>query len=975
MFKRLGLVGLSLLFVSSVAQAVELKIEERSGIDRVGEPITCGVPLPEGWASSAEVLVLKIAGKPVPCEFRKVNSWPDGSLRWVHLDFQASVGANGELRLSLERGTPVEIASKLEVEETGTEITVTTGKLRAEIKKAGFNIFNGVWINAQEGYSDQLVAPHERGLVMWADGVEYTSAGDNASNVTVEGQGPMRIMLRAEGELKTESGAQGFHYICRLYFYNDSPVVRLVYTFENRGPYLEGREDKVVLEGLHVELPTAATNSDYYLGSPGGSAHLDFNGNDKDFYHLVPSTDRIIQGTGEIAQEIGNPKQLKTDRYGWIGGRVGSNGLFGMGLRYFWQMNPSSLEVNSGTGVFTAGLIPHRLGQSIDIYSGVARTHYLRFAFTESVNIDTLASMLAACQKPLLAVARPQYYCRESKAFGKVLERNPSLYPAEHLEEVLRVEDELDKGLTSMLAKVESRTKNDVTWESYGFLNWGDGMHYAWEPGVHEARNIAWNHHYYDLPHMSCLEFVRTGDYRWLDYFLSRAQHLMDVHVTHFEPGNRLNGANRYCPPTDHVRVDPTDDSDYTTARVYISTYTNHHKTQGLFERYYLTGDERSLEVALKAAEFASSFGGYTDFGQPRGAAFQVLTLIEAYQCTGDNKYLETARRTFGVWWDQFSRTSEKFTQGTFMVGFLLEAFINYYEVSGDKKVIDFVQQAVDWMRTNRPGEKYSNMALGIGFLAAHGKSAGYSAIAKEYLATWQGEWSNAFKDFGLNGRSLARALYYMSYEGLGIVPPPEAKGDINWDGEMNIADVIDLILKALADPADPAADFNGDGKYSIADAVSLLLYIREKNPAPQLAASSQKARFRLTSQERERLLYELGKLDFTGQEWESINALLGLPDLPKAFSLDQNHPNPFNPTTTISYAVPEGPAVRVSLVVYDLRGTLVKTLVDDIKEPGYYTVMWDGTDDAGRNQSSGVYFYRLRAADYTGVRKMVLVK
>ena len=96
---------------------------------------------------------------------------------------------------------------------------------------------------------------------------------------------------------------------------------------------------------------------------------------------------------------------------------------------------------------------------------------------------------------------------------------------------------------------------------------------------------------------------------------------------------------------------------------------------------------------------------------------------------------------------------------------------------------------------------------------------------------------------------------------------------------------------------------------------------------------------------------------------------------LPRAFALAQNVPNPFNPSTTISYNVPEGSTVRVRLEIFNLRGQLVRTLVDELREAGAYSVVWDGKDRTGRDVSSGVYFYRLRAGDFIQTRKMVLLK
>ncbi len=96
---------------------------------------------------------------------------------------------------------------------------------------------------------------------------------------------------------------------------------------------------------------------------------------------------------------------------------------------------------------------------------------------------------------------------------------------------------------------------------------------------------------------------------------------------------------------------------------------------------------------------------------------------------------------------------------------------------------------------------------------------------------------------------------------------------------------------------------------------------------------------------------------------------------LPRAFSLGANCPNPFNPSTTISYSVGGEAPVPVRLNVFNVRGQIVAALVDRVVAPGQYTVNWDGRGRGGEQLSSGVYFYRLRAGDFSFTRKMVLLK
>ena len=114
-------------------------------------------------------------------------------------------------------------------------------------------------------------------------------------------------------------------------------------------------------------------------------------------------------------------------------------------------------------------------------------------------------------------------------------------------------------------------------------------------------------------------------------------------------------------------------------------------------------------------------------------------------------------------------------------------------------------------------------------------------------------------------------------------------------------------------------------------------------------------------------------------------NALLGdrdvelqnksdAPPSASTFSLNQNVPNPFNPTTEISFAVPDGGA-NVSLRIYDVTGRLVRTLVDGFEPAGTQAVTWFGKNDQGRPVASGVYYYLMTGPDFAEKKKMVLLK
>jgi len=88
---------------------------------------------------------------------------------------------------------------------------------------------------------------------------------------------------------------------------------------------------------------------------------------------------------------------------------------------------------------------------------------------------------------------------------------------------------------------------------------------------------------------------------------------------------------------------------------------------------------------------------------------------------------------------------------------------------------------------------------------------------------------------------------------------------------------------------------------------------------------------------------------------------------------LQGNYPNPFNPETTIRFSVKE--ATPVTIEIYNTKGQLVKTLINEAKEAGNHSVVWNGKDNSGRSVSSGVYFYKMNAGKYSSTKKMIMMK
>ncbi|UCF04092.1 MAG: T9SS type A sorting domain-containing protein [bacterium] len=116
-----------------------------------------------------------------------------------------------------------------------------------------------------------------------------------------------------------------------------------------------------------------------------------------------------------------------------------------------------------------------------------------------------------------------------------------------------------------------------------------------------------------------------------------------------------------------------------------------------------------------------------------------------------------------------------------------------------------------------------------------------------------------------------------------------------------------------------------------------------------------------------------------TGTNWDiyaqhqSYVATGVMPEVPEAFFLAQNFPNPFNPQTVIRFGLAE--PGHVSLRVYDIAGRLVRVLVDEDREAGAHDEIWNGFGSNGRAVASGIYFYKLEAGTFIRTKKMVLMK
>jgi hypothetical protein len=192
-------------------------------------------------------------------------------------------------------------------------------------------------------------------------------------------------------------------------------------------------------------------------------------------------------------------------------------------------------------------------------------------------------------------------------------------------------------------------------------------------------------------------------------------------------------------------------------------------------------------------------------------------------------------------------------------------------------------------------------------------------------------------------------------------------RGDPNGDLAINVLDVLAdvnhiLGIAPLVGDALCRGDCNGDVSINVLDALGIVNVIL--GILPECPGGAAKVDIYPETVEFLKTLEPY----LSSENFNKFMSMVKLVGIPTQYELSQNYPNPFNPETKIEFALPM--SAKVKLSVYNVLGQVVVTLVDGQMEAGFHGVTFDGHD-----LSSGVYFYRLEAGDYSATRQMVFMK
>jgi hypothetical protein len=627
------------------------------GFERHGEPVSIGVSCPRGAVQRAERWGLTDQrGRAVAVQTTTLDRWGDGSVRWLLVEFHADVLPDAPSYYALAPDEGAEPPGQaITIEHAGDVLRVNTGAATIDVPRSGPGFLAGAIVTDTPLLrSTAITAEDDRGH-------RYVFT---VRRSTIERSGPLRAVIRLDGDLAANGGPAWLEATVWLNFFVGLGTVTADLEVTNRraakhpgGVWDLGDAGSVCIRDLSIDLATEAGGDTDVWGSLDHCDHMEPSGKrfavyqdssgGSNWQHInhvnrdnrVPMAfrgframrdDRLIEG-------------LRATPIASIGGGASR---VSVALPRFWQVFPKSIEAEVGR--CTVGMFPRVYGDLHELQGGERSTASFAICFGR----DTVsAEPLAWVREPLCVSADPLSY-RQAGVWAPLAAG--SRLAAEGYESL-----------------VNTAVKGDRTFEQrrelideYGWRNFGEL--YA----DHEAVNAPLVSHYnnqYDAIAGFLTRFLQTADQRWWSLANDMARHVADVDLYHTDRDRAAyNGG--YFWHTQHYLPAAT-----ATHRSYSrrngssggGPSSEHNYTTGLLLHYFLTGSEKSRAAVIQLADWVldmddgrksrfrwidrrdtglASVTRSPDFHGPgRGAGNSINALLDAHRLTGEPRYLDKA--------------------------------------------------------------------------------------------------------------------------------------------------------------------------------------------------------------------------------------------------------------------------------------------------------------------------------------------
>ena len=648
------------------ATVADLIVEARDGLERRGEPVTCGIPWPRGGLADPSLLGLVDAeGRPVPVQASSLDRWSDGSVRWVLLDWQADVVGSATYRVSVLAPETPPVASPVSVAAgPGGEVVVETSRASFVIRAGSPALFRSIKVAGAD-----VIVPARTGFTAKDGSGRVFEAV--ASRLEVFETGPLRAVVRAEGELVSAGVRPLARFTLDLEFFAGSATVRCSATILNPrkarhpgGLWELGGDGSITIRDASVKFAMPdGPGETTILCSVDRQSPPQHHAGDFELYQDSSGGENwagsVHINAGRTVATSFRGYRLRADgreKHGLRASPVVAIGRGGQTLaiavEHFWENFPKAIEVSSGT--LTLRLFPGQFADLHELQGGEQKTHEFVVAFADDRVTET---PLAWCRAPMVPRATPSWYASS----GAIPHLSPSAEDSDH----------------TYLSLVDAAIKGDDTFErkrevidEYGWRHFGEV--YADHEAVFHSGPAPLVSHYnnqYDNIAGFAYQFLRGGDARWWAAMAELARHVVDIDIYHTDDDRSAYNHGLFWHTCHYV------DADTGTHRAYPKAGDvcgggpsgGHAYTTGLMLHHFLTGNSRTRAAALELGRWvvdmddgrktifrwldsghhghATASGSASYHGPGRAAANSVNALLDAHRLSGDPQFLAKAEQ------------------------------------------------------------------------------------------------------------------------------------------------------------------------------------------------------------------------------------------------------------------------------------------------------------------------------------------
>ena len=601
--------GLGRPVAARVEEGVVLRAEAPHSAPGKWVPFTAGLPLPPGWLRNATGVTITERGRSLPMQVAARALWPDGSIRWLGVEWVAAPVPAGSREFRFQKHVAAEGEQQpdvplVKVRRDGEDLWIDNGALQLRIPRR-----SAAWF--------ELAGPQRR---LWDRPDVSSEAMINGTlrtagppdQVQVVEPGPLRVRVERRGSY----GGGDLRYVVRLDFFAGLPVVRVFHTLEVHAD-LPG----IRLDRLTVRLPSQRGKRRALRAWRVGSTPLELAVGQGPLWLAQVDAEHILCGHERTPGRLSGQFSLAAEK-----------SVFGLTMRDFWQQFPQAVGWSGQRWEYD---LYARQGPPVLAGTGAAKTHEFLLTFdlardpkSSPVSVDAFSSAAPHARWVASTGALRNAVDPSGPLASEFLHRLRDAY--ERVQRAAEREEWDDRGVPDCPNPQGKRDPLEHRRRGfYGMWNWGD-----WNfPGYHDNTKgcDAWGNLEYDLPQVLALAYAATGADPFLHGLIASARHFMDVDVIHAQPRYpQWVGMNHPKNPL-HWSFDKG------------GVDLGHTWTEGLLSYYLITGDERGLTAAKGIGEFLLRRLRAPLKGNPRQFGWPQIALVALYETTGDARYLEGA--------------------------------------------------------------------------------------------------------------------------------------------------------------------------------------------------------------------------------------------------------------------------------------------------------------------------------------------